>query len=84
MTMNDTHPDIDKKLTELYSKLSPEDRFNKMLSMCQTVREIIISQLPEGLSETEKRKRLFEIYYRQDFSEEAFEKLLKKFFPNTP
>jgi hypothetical protein len=52
-----------------------------MLSMCQTVREIIISQLPEGLPETEKRKRLFEIYYRQDFAEEKFEKLLKIFFP---
>ena len=78
--MNDTHPDIEKKLTELYSELTPEERFNKMLSMCQTVRYIIISQLPEDLSETEMRKRLFEIYYRQDFSEEAFEKLLKKFF----
>ena len=82
--MNDTHPDIEKKLTELYSKLSPEEKFNKMLSMCQTVREIIISQFPEGLSEIEKRKRLFEIYYRQDFSEEEFEKLLKKFFPKIP
>ena len=82
--MNDTHPDIDKKLTELYSQLSPEERFNKMLSMCQTVREIIISQVPEGLSEIEKRKRLFEIYYRQDFTEEVFEKLLKKNFPSFP
>jgi len=80
--MNDTHPDIDKKLTELYSKLSPQERFNKMLSMCQTVREIILSQMPAGLSEPERRKRLFEIYYRQDFSDEEFEKLLKKFFPN--
>ncbi len=80
--MNDTHPYIEKKLTELYSKLSPEERFNKMLSMCQTVREIILSQLPEGLSEIEKRKRLFEIYYRQDFPEEEFDKLLKNFFPS--
>ncbi len=80
--MNDTHPEIEKKLTELYSELSPEERFNRMLSMCQTVREIILSQLPEGLTEEERRKRLFEIYYRQDFSEEAFEKLLKEFFPD--
>ncbi|MCB0728739.1 MAG: hypothetical protein R3A12_16835 [Ignavibacteria bacterium] len=79
--MNDTHPDIEKKLLELYSKLSPEERFNKMLSMCQTVREIIVSQLPPGLTELEKRKRLFEIYYRRDFSENEFEKLLNRFFP---
>ena len=78
--MNDTHPDIDKKLTEHYSKLSPEERFNKMLSMCQTVRETILSQLPEDLSEIERRKRLFEIYYRQDYSKEEFEKLLNRLF----
>jgi len=82
--MNDTHSDIDKKISELYSLLSPEEKFNKMLSMCQTVREIIISQLPEGLSEQEKRKRLFEIYYRQDFSEVEFQKLLNKIFPSFP
>ncbi|MDQ3021413.1 MAG: hypothetical protein M3R36_12715 [Bacteroidota bacterium] len=78
--MNDTHPDIDKKLHELYSKLTPEERFNKMLSMCRTVREIISSQLPPELSDSDKRKKMFEIYYRRDFSEDAFEKLLKRIF----
>ena len=56
LTLNDTHPDIDKKLHELYDALSPEERFNKMLSMCETVRQIIRSQLPEGLTENERRK----------------------------
>lgn len=51
-----------------------------MLSLCQTVREIIISQLPEGMTETDKRKRLFEIYYIQDFSKEEFEKLKSNLF----
>ena len=80
--MNDTHPDIEKKLIDLYSKLTPEERFNKMLSMCETVRQIIISQMPPGLTEIQKRKKLFEIYYRQDFTEMEFEKLLNKFFPD--
>jgi hypothetical protein len=80
--LNDTHPDIEKKLIELYSKLTPEERFNKMLSMCETVRQIIISQMPPGLTEIQKRKKLFEIYYRQDFTEMQFEKLLNKFFPD--
>ena len=80
--MNDTHPDIEKKLIELYSKLTPEERFNKMLSMCERVRQIIISQMPPGLTEIQKRKKLFEIYYRQDFTEMQFEKLLNKFFPD--
>ncbi len=78
--MNDTHPDIDQKLRELYAKLSPEERFGKMLSMCQTVREIIKSQLPAGLTEFEKSKRMFEIYYRRDFTETQFKKILERIF----
>jgi hypothetical protein len=72
--MNDTNPKAQLKLDEMYSQLSPEEKFRKMLSMCRTVREIIISQLPSELSENERRKRLFEIYYSQDFSKEDFEK----------
>ncbi len=78
--MKDTDAETQRKLEELYSKLTPEERFGKMLSLCRTVREIIISQLPAGLTETEKRKRLFEIYYSQDFTKEDFEKLKAKIF----
>ena len=72
--MNDTNPKAQLKLDEMYSQLSPEEKFRKMLSMCRTVREIIISQLPPELSEDERRKKLFEIYYSQDFSKEDFQK----------
>mgnify|MGYP001296075161 CR=1 FL=1 len=78
--MNDTNPEIQFKLEEFYSQLSPEEKFNKMLSMCRTVREIITSQLPSELTEEEKRKRLFEIYYSQDYSKEDFEELKSKLF----
>lgn len=79
--MNDTHPDIEKKIRELYSELSPEERFGKMLSLCQTVREIVLSQLPSHLTEQEKRKLLFIKYYERDFSKERFEVILKNIFP---
>lgn len=79
--MNDTNPILQLKLDELYSLLSPEEKFRKMLSMCKTVREIIISQLPLELSEDERRKRMFEIYYSQDFSKEDFEKWKMIVFP---
>lgn len=72
LIMKDSHPDIDEKIHELYSKLSPQGRFYVMLSMCQTERKIILSQMPESLTGLEKRKKLFEIYYRRDFTEEAF------------
>jgi hypothetical protein len=67
----------------MYSQLSPEEKFRKMLSMCRTVRELIISQLPLELSEDERRKRMFEIYYSQDFSKEDFEKWKMILFRNS-
>lgn len=80
--MNDTNPEIQKKIDELYAKLTPEEKFNKMLSMCKTVREIILSQMPETLSEIEKKKRLFKIYYERDFTRESFEKIFSQIFPD--
>lgn len=79
--MNYTNPAFEKKLREHYSKLTPQEKFGKMLCLCQTAREIIKSQLSEKLTDQEKRKIMFSIYYKQDFSEEAFEQLLKKIFP---
>ncbi|MBK9330967.1 MAG: hypothetical protein IPM96_00855 [Ignavibacteria bacterium] len=79
--MNDTSPEMQRRLDELYLSLTPEESFKKMLSMCSTVREIILSQMPAGLTELEKRKLLFEIYYSQDFSKEEFEKLMGRIFP---
>jgi len=78
--MNDTDIMIQTKLEELYSNLSSEEKFNKMLSMCQTVREIILSQMPSELSDLERRKKLFETYYSRDFSEEDFNRLKKRLF----
>jgi hypothetical protein len=79
--MNDTNPKAQLKLDEMYSQLSPEEKFRKMLSMCRTVREIIISQLPPELSEDERRRRMFDIYYRQDFSIDDFQKWKMILFP---
>ncbi|MBK8981322.1 MAG: hypothetical protein IPM38_03115 [Ignavibacteria bacterium] len=44
--MNDTSPEMQRRLDELYLSLTPEESFKKMLSMCSTVREIILSQMP--------------------------------------
>lgn len=79
--MNDTSAKSQLKLDEFYSQLTPEEKFRKMLSMCRTVREIIISQLPPELSEDERKKKLFEIYYSQDFSKEDFQKWKMIMFP---
>lgn len=48
---------LERVIKKLDAKLSVEEKFKKMLSMCQTVREIILSQMPSELSGLEKRKR---------------------------
>ena len=64
-----------------------------MLSLCRTVREIIISQLPAGLTEAEKRKREFIKKYKEtgkeiyrdmaDFEKENNCKCAIKYLTNT-
>lgn len=80
--MNDTNPEIQIRLNEFYLNLTHEERFEKMMSMCQTVRELISSQLPPEISYREKRIKLFEIYYKQDFCREKFDKWFKIIFGN--
>jgi hypothetical protein len=75
--------ETEKILNQEYDKLSPEEKFNMMLSMCKTVRTIITSRLPDGLSEAERRLKIFEIYYKQDFSEEEFKKIVAGIFKDT-
>lgn len=74
--MKDTNEKFEKFLFEKYLKLSEEERFYKMLSLNETVRQIISSQLPEGLSDFEKKKKIFEIYYKDYFSKEDYDKWL--------
>lgn len=73
----------DIALQNEYSKLQPGERFQKMLSMCKTVRLIIYSQFPEDMSDYQKRRKIFEIYYRNDFSEKDFERITDMIFNRT-
>lgn len=75
--MRDTNEKFEKFMIKEYQKLSDTEKFNKMLSLNQTVRQIIISQLPKGLSPLEQKIKLFEIYYKDDFSKEDYNKWFK-------
>ncbi|MBE2254943.1 MAG: hypothetical protein IAE65_01995 [Ignavibacteria bacterium] len=51
-----------------------------MFSLCQTAREIVRSRFPKDMPEKELKKKMFIAYYKQDFSPDKFEKLMKFIF----
>ena len=74
--MKDTSFEIQKKIDEIYQHKSGEEKLLIALSMFETARELVISSLPNNLSERELRKTLFLRFYGNDFSVNEKEKIL--------
>ncbi len=74
--MNDTTPEIQEKINEIYKNKSGEEKLLIALSMFETARELVISSLPNNLSEKELRKELFLRFYGNDFAVDEKEKIL--------
>jgi hypothetical protein len=64
--MNDTPPEVEKLYREMIMSRTPEERMQMAFSMMATGRQLILSSLPEGLSEAEKRRQLFERMYADE------------------
>jgi hypothetical protein len=64
--MNDTPPEVEKLYREMIMSRTPEERMQMAFSMMATGRQLILSSLPEGLSEQEKRRQLFERMYADE------------------
>jgi hypothetical protein len=77
--MNDTAPEIQEKINEIYKNKSGEEKLLIALSMFETARELVISSLPNNLSDKELRKELFLRFYGNDFSAVEKEKILSSF-----
>ena len=77
--MNDTVPEIENKLNQIYLSKSGEERLLIALQMFETARKIVMSSLPENVSEEELRKELFLRFYGNDFDESLKEEILSKF-----
>jgi len=75
--MNDTSPEIQKKIDEIYKNKSGEERLLIALSMFETARELVIASFPKELSEKERRRELFLRFYGNDFSWSEKEKIIK-------
>ena len=74
--MNDTAPEIQDKIDHIYKNKTGEEKLLIALSMFETAREIVISSLPNDLSDKELRKALFLRFYGNDFSVDEKEKIL--------
>ncbi len=77
--MNDTAPEIQDKIDTIYKNKSGEEKLLIALSMFETARELVISSLPNNLSERELRKALFLRFYGSDFSVKEKERILSNF-----
>jgi len=72
--MNDTTPEIEKKVHEMMMARSGAERLIMGSAMFDLARKIVIASLPKDLSDEEFKRRLFERIYGQpldDFLEEA-------------
>jgi hypothetical protein len=61
--MNDTSPETQNKLNEIYNNKSGEERLLIALKMFETARNIVLSSLPEHLSNKDLRSELFLRFY---------------------
>ena len=77
--MNDTTPEIESRLDEIYERKSGEEELLICLKMFETAREIVISSLPKNISERELQKKIFLRFYGNDFSENEKVNILNSF-----
>ncbi|MDB6124848.1 MAG: hypothetical protein JWQ71_3841 [Pedosphaera sp.] len=61
--MNDTSPEVERKVREMIMSRSGEERFIMGALMFDAAREMILASFPINLSEDERKKRLFERVY---------------------
>ena len=63
--MNDTPPEIEKKIHEMMMARSGAERLIMGSSMFDAARRIVLASLPKNLSDEELKRRLFERIYGQ-------------------
>lgn len=71
--MTDTSPEIAEMVHTRLMSLPGATRLVMGVQMFEAARAMVIASLPEGLSEAEKKKRLFERIYGEPFPEWAAE-----------
>ena len=74
--MNDTSPEIEKKVYEMMMARSGAERLIMGASMFDAARQIVLASLPKDLPEEELKRRLFERIYGAPMEDFLQERLL--------
>jgi hypothetical protein len=61
--MNDTAPEINRVVFEMYMSRSGEERFMMGIRSFEAAREIVLASLPKDLPQEELKRQLFERIY---------------------
>jgi hypothetical protein len=78
--MNDTTPEMSKKMYEMIQQKTPEERLKMGCSMYDLSKRLVIQTLLKNdphLSATDLRVGIFQQFYGNDFSPNASAKIIK-------
>jgi hypothetical protein len=70
--VTDTSPAIEAVLRERYAALSGTERALMALQMFETAQRIVLSSLPPGLSDVDRRRELCRRFYGEELARRAF------------
>ncbi len=76
--MIDTTTKAEKIQSELFDKMTGDERMKIASDMFDTARTLVLASLDKNLNDKEKRKALFLRFYGNDFSANEKEKILNK------
>ena len=65
--MTDTSPEVAEMVRARLMALSGAERFRMGVQMFDAARRMVLASLPAGLTETERKHRLFERFYGVPF-----------------
>ena len=74
--MIDTTTKAEKIQSELFDKMTGDERMKIASDMFDTARTLVLASLDKNLNDKEKRKALFLRFYGNDFSVDEKEKIL--------
>jgi hypothetical protein len=77
--MIDTTTKAEKIQSELFDKMTGDERMKIASDMFDTARTLVLASLDKNLNDKEKRKALFLRFYGNDFSVNEKEKILNNF-----
>ncbi|MBC8525735.1 MAG: hypothetical protein ISS28_01955 [Candidatus Cloacimonetes bacterium] len=74
--MKDTSYEMRKLYHKMLMKKSGEERFLMGISLCETVRKMVLASFPDNINEDEKHVKLLLRYYKNEFPTNEMNKII--------